>query len=74
MTFERTYEIQNNQLVITLPVSFKNKKRVRVIVEDADQQYADKISLLKMASIDPLFLADIDEIKSDFQNSDKELI
>jgi len=74
MTFERTYEIQNNQLVITLPVSFKNKKRVRVIVEDADQQYSDKISLLKMASIDPLFLADIDEIKSDFQNSDKELL
>jgi hypothetical protein len=64
MTFERTYEIQNNQLIITLPNSFRNKKRVRVIVEDVDQHHSDKINLLKKASTDPLFLSDINEINS----------
>ena len=64
MTFERTYEIHNNQLIITLPNSFRNKKRVRVIVEDVDQHHSDKIKLLKKASTDPLFLADINEINS----------
>jgi len=73
MTFEKTYEVQNNQLIINLPSSFRNKKRVRVIVEDDDLGYSDKINLLKKASTDPLFLADIDEVNDDFKNSDKEL-
>jgi len=73
MTFERTYEIQNNQLIITLPNSFRNKKRVRVIVEDVDQNHSDKMNLLRKASTDPLFLADIDEVNADFKDSDKEL-
>jgi hypothetical protein len=72
MTFERTYEIQNNQLIITLPNSFRNKKRVRVIVEDVDQYHSDKMNLLKKASTDPLFLADINEVSDDFENSDNE--
>jgi len=73
MTFERTYEVQNNQLIINLPSSFRNKQRVRVIVEDDDQNHSDKMNLLKKASTDPLFLADIDEVNDDFKNSDKEL-
>jgi hypothetical protein len=72
MTFERTYEIQNNQLIITLPNSFRNKKRVRVIVEDVDQNHSDKMNLLKKASTDPMFLADINEVSDDFENSDNE--
>jgi len=74
MTFERTYEIHNNQIIITLPNSFRNKKRVRVIVEDVDQHHSDKINLLKNASTDPLFLADINEVNEDFEKSDNESI
>jgi len=73
MTFEKTYDVQkNNQLIINLPERFKSKKRVRVIIEDIDENREIKIALLKKASTDPLFLSDIAETVSDFENSDNE--
>jgi len=75
MTFEKTYDIhKNNKLIIELPEKFKSKKRVRVIVQDIDENRSKKIKLLHKASIDPLFLSDIDEISRDFKISDKELL
>lgn len=75
MTFEKTYEIQkNNQLTIKLPEKFKSKKRVRITIEDVDDDRDSKLDLLKKASKDPLFLADIQEVKDDFQYSDREAI
>jgi len=73
MTFEKTYEIQkDNRLIITLPDSFKLKKRVKVIIEDVDDNRNNKIKILKKALKDPLFLSDIEEVASDFENSDNE--
>lgn len=73
MTFEKTYEIQkDNRLVILLPDRFKSKKRVKVIIEDVDETRQDRIEMLKKASEDPLFLSDINEIISDFDDSDNE--
>lgn len=75
MTFEKTYEVQkNNQLIIKLPRRFKARKKVRVIVEDIDDNRNHKIELLKNASKDPLFLSDINEVSSDFKISDNELL
>jgi hypothetical protein len=74
MTFEKTYEISNNELKIKLPKKFSSVKKVRVIVEDAETERIKKIQLLKKASTDPLFNSDIEEIKNDFQYSDKEAI
>jgi hypothetical protein len=75
MTFEKTYDIQkNNQLIINLPDRFKSKKMVRVIIEDIDEIREGKIAMLKKASSDPLFLSDIVETVSDFENSDNELL
>lgn len=76
MTFEKTYEIQkNNQLIIKLPERFKSKKKVKVIIEDFDDNNrSGKIEMLKKASRDPLFLADIYEISADFEFSDNELL
>ena len=74
MTFEKTYDIQkNNQLVIKLPERFKSKKKVRVIIEDIDENRDVKIEMLKKASTDPLFLSDIVETALDFEISDNEL-
>ena len=43
MTYERTYELKNkNQLIIRLPDKFKSKKRVRVIIEDVDDDKSAK--------------------------------
>ena len=75
MTFEKTYDVQkNNQLIINLPDRFKSRKKVRVIIEDIDENRDVKIALLKKASTDPLFLSDIAETLSDFENSDNELL
>lgn len=75
MTFEKTYNVQgNNQLVINLPERFKSRKRVRVIIEDIDENRDAKIEMLKKASTDLIFLSDIIEISSDFENSDSEVL
>ena len=75
MTFEKTYEVKkDNQLIIRLPERFRSKKRVKVIIEDIEESRQDKIKLIKQASKDPLFLSDINEINSDFEDSDKELL
>jgi hypothetical protein len=75
MTFEKTYDVQkNNQLIINLPERFKSRKKVRVIIEDIDENRNVKIAMLKKASTDPLFLSDITETVSDFENSDNELL
>ncbi len=73
MTFEKTYDVQkNNQIVINLPVRFQSKKKVRVTIEDIDENREEKIALLKKAAVDPIFLSDIAEIESDFRYSDNE--
>ena len=73
MTFEKTYDIQkNNKLIIDLPEWFKARKKVRVIIEDIDEQRELKIALLKMAQNDSLFLADIAENTTVFENSDND--
>ncbi|RIH66012.1 hypothetical protein D1164_07035 [Mariniphaga sediminis] len=74
MTIEKTYEIKSNELTIKLPKKFESIKKVRVIVEVADDKRSKKIQLLKKASKDPLFNSDIEEIKKDFRYSDKEAI
>jgi hypothetical protein len=73
MTFEKTYDIQkNNKLIIDLTERFKARKKVRVIIEDIDEQRKLKIALLKMAQNDSLFLADIAENTTVFGNSDND--
>ena len=74
MTFEKTYELKNNELTIKLPKKFKLIKRVRVIVEELESEREQKLKLLRNASIDSMFNADIEEIKEDFRFSDKEAI
>jgi len=75
MTFEKTYEVlKSNKLIIDLPERFKSKKKIRVIIEDIDEKRDLKIKLLKKASTDPLFLSDIAEASTDFENSDNELL
>jgi len=75
MTFIKTYELKkDNTLVIELPEKFKSKKRVKVIVEDVDDSRLEKIKLLKEASKDPLFLADVNHTNRDFKDADNELL
>ena len=74
MTIRKIVDLINNQLILTLPEGFRGKKKVLVIVDDSIENTSEKISLLKQAATDPLFLADIKEINDDFGSIDHETL
>jgi hypothetical protein len=67
MTYKQTYTVTDNTLVITLPLAFKDKQVVVTIGFGCGQR--DKLSLMKQASLDPLYLADMNEVNDDFKNA-----
>jgi hypothetical protein len=67
MKVTQVCEVSNNQIVILLPDSFKNQKQVRVTLENTMSRN-EKLSLLRSASKDPLFLADVKSVLSDFSS------
>ncbi len=72
MTFKQVYTIINNQILVTLPSTFKGKKQVTIVVDDEIDSKSKKLELLKQAVSDPLFLADVKEIHSDFDAADNQ--
>jgi uncharacterized protein (DUF427 family) len=66
MTFRQICTVKNNQVVITLPSNFENQKQVTVVIDDVIDSRTQKLAQLREASIDPLFLADIEEIHKAF--------
>lgn len=72
MRLRRVCDIKNNQLIINLPDGFKGKNKVLVIVDDSIDPKFEKMALMKQASNDPLFLADLKEIEEDFGKIDNE--
>lgn len=74
MTYRIVCSVNNNQVTVTLPPDFSDKKQVTVYVDDQVDTKALKLELLKAASNDPLFLADIKEIHDDFDSIDSETL
>lgn len=74
MTFRQICTVKNNQVIITLPPNFENQKQVTVVVDDIVDSRTQKLAQLKEASVDPLFLADIEEIHKDFDSIDDETV
>jgi len=74
MIFRQICTVKNNQVVITLPPNFVNKKQVTVVIDDIVDNRSQKLALLKEAANDPLFLADIEEVHKDFESIDNETI
>jgi hypothetical protein len=72
MTFRIICEVKNNQVTLTLPADFSHDGTVTVLVNDQVDSKSKKLELLKSASLDPLFLADIKEIHDDFDAIDAE--
>ena len=72
MTFRLVCAVKNNQIIVTLPPNFGDKKEVTVVVDDFVDTKAKKIELLRNATKDALFLADIKEINQDFDSIDHE--
>jgi len=74
MTYRQVCNVNNNQVIITLPADFKGKKQVTVVVDDLVDAKIQKLAILKNASEDPLFLADIAEVQHDFDSIDNETL
>ena len=74
MTHRNIYGVNNNQLIIALPSSFKNKEWVLVRLHDNVTTFEEKRVLLKQASKDKLFLADLEEIKIDLDLIDDAIV
>ena len=63
MIVKQIYNTKNkSQLIIKLPENFIGKDRILVVLDDSVDTKAQKMALMKKASKDPLFLADITEI------------
>lgn len=74
MTYKIVCPVQNNQVILTLPPDFKDKNQVTVYIDDQVDLKSSKLESLKMASNDPLFLADIREVNEDFDIIDHETL
>jgi hypothetical protein len=74
MTYKVVCTIKDNQVILTLPPDFKNKKEVTVFIDDQVDTKSLKVEALRAASNDPLFLADIKEVLEDFNLIDHETI
>jgi hypothetical protein len=66
MTLTKLYKVTDNQLIITLPIGFKDKQ-VLVTIDDKPSLNKDKISMMKLAAKDPLYLSDLQEVNDDFE-------
>lgn len=73
MTYRQVYKVTDNTLVITLPYGFKDKQVV-VTIDDMAGGIKDKMTLMKQAAQDPLYLADLNEVNEDFKNIDHETL
>ncbi len=74
MTYKQVCSVDNNQVVVKLPANFGNNKQVTVLIDDQVDSRDQKLAQLKDALNDPLFIADISEIKKDFDSIDSEAI
>lgn len=75
MIVKQIYNTTNKtQLMINLPENFKGKDRILVVLDDSVDTIAKKMDLMKKASKDPLFLADISSISDEFRNIDMDSV
>lgn len=74
MTYKIVCPVKNNQVILTLPPNFRNKREVTVYVDDEIDAKSKKHEAMKMAAKDPLFLADIIEIQADFDSIDDQTL
>jgi len=74
MTYRQVCAVKNNQVIVTLPPDFINKKQVTVVIDDRIDSKTQKLDQLKEALNDPLFFEDIKEIHQDFDSIEHETL
>jgi len=73
MIVKQIYSTKNKvQLMIKLPENFIGKDRILVVLDDSVDTKAKKMALMKKASKDPLFLADISSVSKEYKDIDSD--
>ena len=72
---KQIYDVpKNHQLIINLPETFNENKKVLVTIDDISDVKAKKIELLKQAVSDPLFMEDLQEVNREFDALNNETL
>lgn len=73
MSVEQIVKVpENGQLTIQLP-SALNSKKVKVVIDEVDEDREAKVALLRKAATDKLFLADMEEVSRDFDGIESKI-
>ena len=74
MSVEQIVDVpESGQLTIQLPDYLKGSKKVKVFIDEVNEDREAKISLLRKAANDPLFLADMEEVNRDFEGAESKI-
>ena len=68
MSVEQIVEVpENGEVTIQLPDALKSSKRVKIVIDEIDEEWEEKIALLQKAPYDKDFMADLYEVHKDFE-------
>lgn len=74
MSIEQIIDVPaNGQVTLQIPDLFKNRKKVKLVFNSLDESLEKKITLLKKASEDKDFLADLEEVNKDFEFAESKI-
>ncbi|MBA4139400.1 MAG: hypothetical protein H0X70_02685 [Segetibacter sp.] len=74
MSIEQIVDVPpGGELKIQLPSYLKNRKRVKLIINDIDDTLENKITLLAKACNDKGFLSDMQEVNQDFEFAESKI-
>ncbi|HED37328.1 MAG TPA: hypothetical protein ENI76_03665 [Ignavibacteria bacterium] len=75
MRHRQIYEVPTDKrIIIKLPQTFNNKKKILVILDDSVDIQTQKLEQLRKAPNDPLFMTDMKEVEKDFSSIDSETL
>ncbi len=73
MTVSMICQVNNNQIIVTLPPEFASHKEVHIEIDDLISERDRKLEIMRNVKSDALFLSDIEEINQDFKFIDGEI-
>ena len=67
MSIEKTVDVPaSGQLSIQIPSALRNRKRVKLVINEIDEELENQISIMQKAALDQDFLSDLEEVNNDF--------
>lgn len=69
MSVEQIVDVpENGEVTIQIPEGLKNSKRIKIVINEVDEDWEEKIALLQKAPYNKDFMADLYEVHNGFKN------